>query len=134
MLLFYQTNELLVNLKQVGLYVPVFHIKDFVVMSDGEKIWFVYVGLSEKTIFRVIDGDIIVPLNLSDNAFFSPEIGIKRLPLKVSDPYGCSIYAVGLLVKTCLCGDSDSNMDEIYATKLYWAILRSIEERIYLIV
>jgi hypothetical protein len=135
MMLFHQTNELLINLKQVGLYIPVFHIKDFVVMSDGENIWIVYVGLSEKTIFRAIDGEIIVPLNVGDaGAFFSPEIGIKRLPLKVPDPYGCSIYAVGLLVKACLCGDADSNMDEIYTTKLYWAILRSIEERIYLIV
>jgi hypothetical protein len=133
MLMFYQTNELLMKLKQDGLYVPVFHIKDFVVMSDGEKIWFVYVGLSEKTIFRAIDGEIIVPLNTDDvGAFFSPEIGIKRLPLKVDDPYGCSIYAVGLLVKTCLCGGGDA--DEIYATKLYWAIMRAIEERIYLIV
>ena len=134
MLLFYQTNELSVKLKQVGLYIPVFHIKDFVVMSDGEKIWFVYVGLSQKTIFKAIDGEIIIPLNLDHGAFFSPEIGIKRLPLKVVDPYGSTIYAIGLLVKTCLCGDIDSNMDEIYATKLYWAILRSIEERKYLIV
>lgn len=131
MMLFYQTNELLMKLKQVGLYVPVFHIKDFVVMSDGEKIWFVYVGLSEKTIFRANDGEIIVPLATDDvGAFFSPEIGIKRLPLKVVDPYGCAIYAVGSLVKTCLSGD----LDTIYATKLYWAILRAIDERIYLIV
>ena len=134
MMLFHKTNELLMNLKQVGLYVPVFHLKDFVVMSDGEKIWFVYVGLSEKTIFRAIDGEIIVPLNLEHGAFFSPELKLKRLPLKVADPYGCAIYAVGLLVKTCLCGDVDSNMDEIYATKLYWAIMRSIEERKYLII
>jgi hypothetical protein len=134
MVMFYQTNEFALKLKQVGLYVPVFHIKDFVVLSDGEKIWFVYVGLSEKTIFRIADGEIIVPLTTGNGAFFSPEIGIKRLPLKVPDPYGCCVYAIGLLVKTCLCGDSESNMDEIYATKLYWAILRSIEERIYLIV
>jgi len=130
MMLFHQTNELAANLKQVGLYIPVVHVKDFVVMSDGEKIWFVYVGLSEKTIFRVSDGDIIVPLKLDQGSFFSPEIGIKRLPLKVPDPYGCSIYAIGLLVKTCL-GDS---IDEIYATKLYWALMRAIEERKYLII
>lgn len=128
MLLFYQTNELVLKLKQVGLYVPVFHIKDFVVLSDGEKIWFVYIGLNDKKIFRAVDGEIIVPLNTGTGAFFSPEIGIKRLPLKVNDPYGCSIYAIGLLVKTCI-GD-----DNIYATKLYWALLRAIEERIYLIV
>ena len=135
MLLFYQTNELLLKLKEVGLYVPVFHIKDFIVLTDGEKIWFVYVGLSEKTIFRAIDGDIIVPLNTDDvGAFFSPELGIKRLPLKVADPYGCSVYAAGVLVKTCFCGDVDGNLDEIYATKLYWALMRAITERKYLIV
>lgn len=134
MIMFYQTNEFALKLKQVGLYVPVFHIKDFVVLSDGEKIWFVYIGLSEKTIFRISDGEIIVPLNIDNDAFFSPEIGIKRLPLKVPDPYGCSVYAIGLLVKTCLCGDIDSNMDEIYATKLYWAIMRTIVERKYLII
>lgn len=135
MLLFYQTNELLIKLKQVGLYVPVFHIRDFVVLNDGEKISFVYVGLSEKTIFRAIDGDIIVPLNTHDvGAFFSPELGIKRLPLKVADPYGSSIYAAGLLVKTCFCGDVDGNLDEIYATKLYWALMRALTERKYLIV
>lgn len=130
MMLFYQTNELALNLKQVGLYIPVLHIKDFVVISDGEKVWFVYVGLSGKTIFRAIEYEIIVPLNIEHGAFFSPEIGIKRLPLKVTDPYGCSIYAIGLLVKTCLGCD----VDEIYATKLYWAIMRAIEERKYLII
>ena len=131
MLLFHHTNELLVKLKQVGLYIPVFHINDFVVLSDGEKIWFVYVGLSAKTIFRAIDGDIIVPLNTDDvGAFFSPELGIKRLPLKVADPYGYSVYAAGLLVKTCFCGD----VDGIYATKLYWALMRAITERKYLII
>lgn len=130
MLLFHQTNELLVKLKQVGLYIPVFHINDFVVLSDGEKIWFVYVGLSAKTIFRAIDGDIIVPLSLGDGAFFSPELGIKRLPLKVADPYGFSICAVGLLVKACFSGD----VDGIYATKLYWALMRAITERKYLII
>jgi hypothetical protein len=119
-----------VKLKQVGLYIPVFHINDFVVLSDGEKIWFVYVGLSAKTIFRAADGDIIVPLSLGDGAFFSPELGIKRLPLKVSDPYGFSICAVGLLVKACFSGD----VDGIYATKLYWALMRAITERKYLIV
>lgn len=135
MLLFHQTNELAANLKQVGLYIPVVHVKDFVVMSDGEKIWFVYVGFSEKTIFKVADGDIIVPLNVDAvGSFFSPELGIKRLPLKVPDPYGSTIYAIGLLTKTCLCGDVESNMDEIYATKLYWAIKRALEERIYLII
>jgi hypothetical protein len=134
MVLYYQTNELLLKLKQAGMYVPVVHIKDFVVVSNGEKEWFVYVGVSDKSIFKAIDGEIIVPLNLNSGAFFSPEIGIKRLPIKVHDPYGSSIYAVGMLVKTCLCGDSESNMDEIYATKLYWAITRSIEERKYLIV
>jgi hypothetical protein len=134
MVLFHTTNELANNLKQVGLYVPVFHIKDFVVLSDGEKIWFVYVGLSENTIFRANDGQIIVPLNLEGDAFFSPEIGIKRLPIKVPEPYGCSIYAIGLLVKACLCGDAESNIDEIYATKLYWALMRAIEERKYLII
>lgn len=128
MVLFYQTNEFALKLKQVGLYIPVFNIKDFVVLSDGEKTWFVYVGLSEKTIFKIADGEIIVPLNLGNHAFFSPEIGIKRLPLKVPDPYGCSVYAIGLLVKTCLCNGN------IYATKLYWAILRSLEERKYLII
>jgi len=134
MVLYYQTNELLLNLKLYGLYVPVVHIKDFIVVSDGEKMWFVYIGLSEKTIFRAMDGEIMVPLNLNIGAFFSQEIGIKRLPIKVDDPYGSSVYAVGLLVKMCLCGDADSNMDEIYATKLYWAIMRSIQERKYLIV
>jgi len=134
MLLFHTTNELANNLKRVGLYIPVIHVNDFVVMSDGEKIWFVYVGLSEKTLFRAIDEQIVVPLNLDGGAFFSPELGIKRLPLKVPDPYGCSVYAIGLLTKACLLGDADSNMDEIYATKLYWALVRAIEERIYLII
>lgn len=135
MMLFYKTNELASSLKQVGLYIPVFHVKDFVVVSDGEKVWFVYVGLSEKTIFKAIEGEIMVPLNVDAiGSFFSPEFGIKRLPLKVPDPYGSTIYAIGLLVKACLCGDPESNMDEIYASKLYWAIKRAIEERIYLIV
>ena len=135
MLLFHQTNELLIKLKQVGLYVPVFNIKDFVVLSDGEKMWFVYVGLSKKTIFRAMDGDIIVPLNTNDvGAFFSPELGIKRLPLKVADPYGSSIYAAGLLVKVCLTGDVAGKLDEIYATKLYWALMRALTERKYFIV
>jgi hypothetical protein len=135
MMLFYKMNELASTLKQHGLYIPVVHVKDFVVMSDGEKVWFVYVGLSEKTIFRAIDGDIIVPLNVDTvGSFFSPELKIKRLPLKVPDPYGCTIYAIGMLVKACICGDTEGNMDEIYASKLYWAIKRAIEERIYLII
>jgi len=135
LMLFYKTNELALKLKQVGLYIPVVNVNDFVVISDGEKIWFVYVGLSEKTIFRAIDDIITVPLNLEQGgAFFSPELGIKRLPLKVPDPYGSTIYAIGLLTKTCLLGDTDSNMDEIYATKLYWALMRAIEERKYLII
>jgi hypothetical protein len=133
MLLYYQTNQLAFNLKQVGLYIPVFDIKDFVVLSDGEKTWFVYAGINMA--LRIMDEAIIIPLNTTSNtAFFSPEIGVKRLPLKVADPYGCSVYAIALLVKSCLTGDVDSNMEEIYATKLYWAILRSIEERKYLIV
>jgi len=133
MLLYYQTNQLAVNLKQVGKYIPVFDIKDFVVLSDGEKTWFVYAGFTSA--LEIMDTVIVIPLNTgSKTAFFSPEIGVKRLPLKVADPYGCSVYAIALLVKSCLTGDADSNLDEIYATKLYWAIKRSSEERIYLIV
>lgn len=124
MLLFYETGQLIEMLKEYNTYIPVFDINDFMVLVSGEKFYVIYVNFNENKLFS---GDIVIPLKIGKSSFFSPEVGVKKLPLKIDNPYGSSIYAIGAMVSAYI-------TDAIYGTKLYWAIKRALEERIFLII
>lgn len=119
-----QASILIDNLKIQNLFIPVFDVEDFLVVIDNEKINFVYIHFND---YKIFNNYINIPLNFSETSFFSPEVSLKTLPIILNNPLGCSVYAIGLMISKLITYN-------IYGTKLYWAILRALKERVILLI
>ena len=79
------------------------------------------------------------------SSFFTPELQeLTGIPAKIS--WKSAYYSLASLVLTCLTGEfllgnkssAGEILDKLYATKLYWALMRCLEpepkDRYYLII
>ena len=109
----------MLSLERKGWMIPYFSTRDILVLNDGT---YAYIGVN-----RIIRGEE-VELTLGKGEFLSPEITDEKA-FEVNKRSGW--YSLGALVTFYLTGkkkESLKHLQTIYGTKLYWALIRCLDE------
>lgn len=129
--LMYNIGNQIQTLERFYLGIPYIDLDDIVVV--GEKI---FLFLNSDKIVDIKSQQIEINEPVKKSTFFSPEMSeIKKIPAKIS--YKTAFYSLGSLVVFCFYNklidsnkDIASQINSLYTTKMYWALLRLLEENI----
>lgn len=139
--LIYDIGFIIKTLEKTGNSIFAFSLRDIVILN-GEIFMFV----NPSKIVETKNGEVILrsPIDLT-NSFISPEIKIERLPIKCD--LGFTYYSFGLLILYLITKKryslydqfSDgsgsnilSDLKDLCGTKLYFFILRCLDEKQFL--
>ena len=124
--LFTNINEQLESLEKNGIGIPAFEMQDIIVVDD---INFFFINQDKVlTINKESKVQLLVPLK---KTFCAPEIcKIKTLPALV--PYQAGLFSIAALTAFSLTNsknpDYKVNLESIWQTPLYWALMRCLEQ------
>jgi len=134
--LFTNINEQLESLEKNGMGIPVFEMRDIIVVDDTNFFYInqqnVYTINSEKTI------TISSPI---PKMFCAPEVQkMKKLPADI--PYQAGLFSIAAITTFSLTNsknpDYKVNLESIWQTPLYWSLMRCLEpkpeDRVFLMI
>ena len=138
--LLYDIGNQIQSLEMFNMGIPFLKLSDILVVDNKH-----YFIINTTRILPVSNHKIIIDTPYKRTQFFTPELQeLTGIPAQVSWKSG--YYSLASLVLTCLTGkfllgsklSSGEILDKLYATKLYWALMRCLEpepkDRYYLII
>lgn len=126
------------TLESLDIGIAFIDLDDIIVINETT-----FLFINDKKIMNIKNNQIVIDTPLKKNMFFSPELKlIKKLPTKIS--YKSSFFSLGLIIAFCYFNfnldgkEIKKKLRPIMTTKLYWALLRLLEQnprdRYYLII
>jgi len=140
MSLMYDVGNQIQSLEMFGIGIPFIKPNDILVVDS--KHFFI---VNTNRILQLSNNMLTIDTPYKKSAYFSPEmLNITAIPSNIH--WKSAYYSLASLVVYCLTGvdilgsknSPGENLDKIYATKLYWALLRCLEpkpqDRYYLLI
>ena len=129
--LMYNIGNQIQTLERFYLGIPYIDLDDIVVVNEKS-----FLFLNSDKIVDIKSQQIEINEPVKKSPFFSPEMSeIRKIPAKIS--YKTAFYSLGSLVVFCFYNkllDSNKNIasqiNSLYTTKMYWALLRLLDENI----
>lgn len=128
------------SLEMFNMGIPFFKPSDILVVDSRH-----YFIINTSRILMVSNKTLTINTPYKRSSFFTPELQeLTGIPAKIS--WKSAYYSLASLVLTCLTGEfllgnkssAGEILDKLYATKLYWALMRCLEtepkDRYYLII
>ena len=137
--LLYNIGNQIQTLERFHLGIPYVDLEDVVVVDENK-----FLFLNDQKLLDIKKGQLEIAEPLKKSSYFSPELSkISKIPTTIS--YKSSFYSLARLTGFCFTGEKVGIEDDhkeifknIYTTKLYWALLRMLENnpnnRFYLII
>jgi len=128
------------SLEMFNMGIPFLKPSDILVVDNRH-----YFIINTSRILMVSNKTLTINTPYKRSSFFTPELQeLTGIPAKIS--WKSAYYSLASLVLTCLTGEfllgnkssAGEILDKLYATKLYWALMRCLEtepkDRYYLII
>ena len=128
------------SLEMFNMGIPFLKPSDILVVDSRH-----YFIINTSRILMVSNKTLTINTPYKRSSFFTPELQeLTGIPAKIS--WKSAYYSLASLVLTCLTGEfllgnkssAGEILDKLYATKLYWALMRCLEtepkDRYYLII
>jgi len=134
--LFTNINEQLESLEKNGLGIPVFDMKDIIVVDNKT-----YFFINQQNVFTIDSQKAMTISTPIPKTFCAPEIcKIKTLPVTI--PYQAGLFSIAALTTFALTNsenpDYKVNLESIWQTPLYWALMRCLDpipdSRVFLLI
>ena len=134
--LFTNINHQLESLEKNGMGIPVFEMKDIIVVDDIN-----FFFINQQNVFT-IDSKNALTLSIPiSKDFCSPEVcKIKTLPASI--PYQAGLFSIAALTTFSLTNNKNPDymktLESIWQTPLYWALIRCLDpepdQRVFLMI